>query len=55
MKANVLEFKGDDGADVEIESHMEGTGRELVHEAVALIRAIMQSLKDVRAKRSTIA
>lgn len=46
MKANVLEFKGDDGADIEIESHMEGTGRELMHEAVAIIRAIMQSLKD---------
>ena len=45
MKAKVLEFKGDDGAELEIEGHMEGNGGELVHEGLAIIRALMKDFK----------
>lgn len=46
LKAKVLKHHGEDGADIQIESRMEGAGKDLVHESVALIREMMRSLKE---------
>ena len=45
MKAKVLEFKGDNGAELQLEGHMEGSGGELIHEGLAIIRALMKDFK----------
>lgn len=46
IKAKVIDFVDDDGANIEIENHMEGKGEELMHESIAIIRALMLSLKQ---------
>lgn len=46
IKAKVIDFVDDDGANIEIENHIEGNGEALMHESLAIIRALMSSLKQ---------